>query len=69
MTVGRLARRGNAWAVVIPAAIRRDLNWWPGDDIAIVPDDGKLVLHNTTQHGVQMTKREKRFANTTDRRD
>lgn len=59
MKVGRLAQRGNAWAVVIPASIRRELKWWPGDEIQIVPRNGTIHLRNLTQHDVTMTKKVK----------
>lgn len=62
MTVGRLSRRGNAWAVVIPADIRRELQWWPGDEIEIRPLDGNLMLSNATQHPVPLIKRKEEYA-------
>jgi len=62
MKVGRLSRRGNAWAVVIPADIRRELQWWPGDEIELHPDNGKLLLSNATQHDVQIVKRKEEYA-------
>lgn len=62
MTKGRLSRRGNAWAVVIPADIRRELQWWPGDEIELRPLDGNLMLSNATQHGVQLVKRKEEYA-------
>lgn len=67
MKLGRLARRGNGWAVVIPVDIRRELQWWPGDDIELHPKDGKLILQNATQRDVPITKRDKRYGYNSDK--
>lgn len=53
MKVGRLTKVGNSWAVVIPAVTRRELRWFPGDEVLIEIQDSALLLRNTTQHDVQ----------------
>lgn len=59
MKVGRLQKLGNSYAVIVPATMRRELKWWPSDDIQLQVHDGALVLNNMTQHDVQPVRRQK----------
>lgn len=68
MKVGRLSQRGNSYAVTIPAEIRRELQWWPGDEIVLEAHNSELILRNATQHDVTLVKREKRYGDTHERR-
>lgn len=59
MKVGRLQKLGNSYAVIVPAPVRRELKWWPSDQIQLDVQDGALVLSNTTQHDVRPVRRQK----------
>lgn len=61
MKVGRLQKLGNSYAVIVPASVRRDLNWFPSDNILLEVEGGALILSNTTQHDVKPVRRAKEY--------
>lgn len=63
MKLGRLTKVGNSWAVVIPAVVRRELRWFPGDEVQLLNQDGALLLRNTTQHDVQPINVKQEYGN------
>lgn len=52
MKAGRLRKVGNSLAVLIPAQLRREMNWWESDEMEVLVMDGTVILHNSTKHTV-----------------
>lgn len=69
MKVGRLLKQGNSYIVVIPAPLRRELKWWPSDEIQLDVQDGAIVLRNATQHDLTPVLRDLRYAHNQHNRD
>lgn len=53
MKAGRLRKVGNSMAVLIPAALRREMNWWEGDEMELLVMGNTVTLHNPSKHDVK----------------
>jgi antitoxin component of MazEF toxin-antitoxin module len=53
MKLGRIVKLGNSWGVVMPVTIRRELRWFPGDDIDFHIHEDVLMLRNATHHDIE----------------
>lgn len=56
MEIGTLTRLGNSVALCLPRAYLRQLGWFQGDKLAILVQDGKVVITKLEDYVISKRK-------------